>query len=233
MKIPGVFTTIKITHGQPIFLEKHQARLIAHAKQAGFQIHTTAITQKIVTWLQDHPLKDCVLKISILGEYKEPEILFATRELPQTSGSIRLISVPDNRDVSKVIKSIDRTMYEQAKQMAQAKGADDAIFEEDGYLIESTICNLFSLNKKGEIITPPIAGKGLAGVMRASIMENFPVREEPIPKTTNGPLVLTNSLRVQKASSLDGRILADGEVLLEKLKITINKAEFKYLSSRT
>ena len=88
----------------------------------------------------------------------------------------------------------------------------------ENQLIESTIANIFSLNKNGDIITPRLDGKGLKGITRKIIMQNINVFEEEISENTIGPLVLTNSLRIQKVTHLNGKELEDAEELFQKIK---------------
>src|SRR5882724_1348824 len=221
----GIFTTLKIKNGIPLFSEKHQKRLTDHGKALGFPSPPLDLEKQIVTYLTQNNLQNCSLHITV---QQNNEITFQHRELPKIKKGVKVISLPDTRDATKIYKTTNRLVNEKAKKIAEKKGTDDALFVKDQKFIESTICNIFSLNKKGEIITPPLAGKGLKGITRQLIMENIKVIEEDIPENTNGPLVLVNSLRIQKVSHINGKKLQNAEKLLQRIKKIIDLAEKSY-----
>jgi branched-subunit amino acid aminotransferase/4-amino-4-deoxychorismate lyase len=141
-----------------------------------------------------------------------------------------VITIEDQRNYLKIYKTTDRTVSDHAKKLAFEKGADDALFINDGNIIESTICNVFSINKQGEIITPLIQAKGLNGITRQLIMKHTNVIETDIKQNTNSPLVLVNALRLQKVTHLNGKKLQDGTSLMQRIQTIINSVETGYLN---
>ncbi|HEX8932224.1 MAG TPA: aminotransferase class IV, partial [Patescibacteria group bacterium] len=225
----GVFTTVKVVNGNPLFFEQHQKRLTAHAKK--LNLGSFSLNKLIIKkYLQENNLSDCALKITITKENKHTSIAMQHRLLPDPS-DIKLITVTDTRTASKTLKTTDRTINEQAKKLAVANGADDAVFVQNNKLIESTIANIFSINHQGQIITPPLECRGLKGIIRKMIMQNLDVVEEEIPENTTSPLVLTNSLRIQKVTHLNGKKLQDAEKLFQCIKKIKNSLEGKYIDN--
>lgn len=223
----GIFTTIKIRFGKPIFIDKHMDRLHFQAKQ--LQIGSIKLTlSDIQKYIDDNQLGDGALKIIINKSSNKPIIKMQSRELPESLTQVKLITVPDSRNWLKIYKTTDRSINDQARKSAVAKSADDALFTSNGNIIESTICNIFSLNSNGEIITPNLDGSGLRGIMRQVIMENSTVHEEHISQDSQKPLILVNCLRMQYATHLNGHEVADGKPLMKKLQIIIEKAEKIY-----
>jgi len=225
----GIFTTIKITNGIPLFWDKHHKRLISQAEKLNVGRPHISL-QEIQIYLKHNSLTDCALKITIT---KHKGLIFEHRQLPLILPTYKLITVRDTRNHWKIYKTTDRAVNEHAKKLAEEKDADDALFTLDDTIIESTICNVFSLNKQGKIITPPIRARGLNGITRQLIRENIKVLEADILDNTKHPLVLVNSIRVQKITHLNGKKLSDGQRLAQKLQTIITNCEKKYLSEKT
>ncbi|HVA97190.1 MAG TPA: aminotransferase class IV [Candidatus Acidoferrales bacterium] len=231
MKI-GVFTTLKITNGTPLFFEQHRERLLSQAAKLNIG-HTTITLETIQKYLINNSLKDCVLKLTVTVQNDAPNLILEQRPLPKNATANKVITVEDTRNYLKIYKTTNRTINDAAKKMAEEKDADDAIFTVNGTIIESTISNVFSVNKLGELITPPIRAKGLNGITRQLIMQNAKVIETEINKNTKGPLVLVNSLRIQKVTHLNGKKLLDGEKLLQQILSMVDKRESEYLQKFT
>ncbi len=225
----GVFTTIKVKNGIPLFWEKHHNRLISQAEKLNLG-HPTISLQRVQTFIKHNNLTDCAVKITIT---KQKGVTIEHRQLPEILPIYKLIRVIDARNYRKIYKTTDRAINEEAIKLAEEKNANDAFFTFDGNIIESTISNVFFLNKHGEISTPLIKARGLNGITRQLIMEYTNVLESDILDNTKGPLVLVNCLRIQKATHLNGKKLIDGQRLAQTLKTIIENRERKYLLEKT
>jgi branched-chain amino acid aminotransferase len=105
-----------------------------------------------------------------------------------------------------------------AKARAKAEGYDEILLvDEDGFLAEGPTSNLFVVDERGALLTPP-EKRVLLGVTRASILElaraeGLDVREEPILPTaldTAREVFLTGTTAgVLPAHSVDGRPVGD------------------------
>lgn len=219
--INGIFTTLKVQNSTPLFFDRHHQRLEHHTKALHLPLPQN-IEKKVQEFIQQEKLLTCALRIIITKE----GILFEDRPLPPSSLPLSLITVPDTRDEKdKIYKTTNRIVHDQAKKFAQQQDARDAIFVQNGFLIESTIANIFSVNTKGQLITPPIEGLGLNGITRQLIMEQTDVLEEEIPLTTTAPLVVVNCLRISNVTHVDRKKIDDGDTLLHKIKSLLIKVE--------
>ncbi|MBI5122529.1 aminodeoxychorismate synthase component I [Candidatus Roizmanbacteria bacterium] len=222
----GIFTTIKVKSSIPLFFELHKNRLAKHANKINLGSFSLSYSD-IQKYLKKNNITDCVLKITVTKKNNKTIVDMQTRTLPQ-SLPIKLITVPDTRDKNKILKTTHREINMEAMKKAQKNNANDALFVQNNNIVESTIANVFSINKKGQIITPPLENKGLKGITRTIIMQNLDIVEEEIQEDTKRPLVLTNSLRIQKATHLNGKKLQDADELIEKIKDIISKVEIDY-----
>jgi para-aminobenzoate synthetase/4-amino-4-deoxychorismate lyase len=69
-------------------------------------------------------------------------------------------------------KTTDRAAYDAALDVAWGVGADEAILvEADGNVVEATRANVW-VRRGGDLITPSLEHRGLAGVMRAEILQS-------------------------------------------------------------
>jgi branched-chain amino acid aminotransferase len=128
---------------------------------------------------------------------------------------LRLISYRALRSAADLKAKTFTTSY-LAQQAAAAAGADDALFvDELGQAHEATTANLF-LYRRDELLTPPLDGSILPGVVRGQVMrlagsDGIPVREAHIvvgDLTAADTLLLTSSVRgIVLAASIDGRAL--------------------------
>lgn len=216
----GVFTTLKIQEGKPLFLEKHLTRLLSHAHALTIPLPIN-IENYILDYLKANKIVDAALRITISAD---GQLTLDLRPLPPNL-PVSLISLPDTRDSYKIYKTTNRKVNDEAKKNAEKHGASDAIFVQKDYIIEATAANVFSEDEKGNLITPPMKGKGLQGIARQVIIEKTSVIERDIPINTNGSLVLVNSLRIQKVTTLNGNPLRDGEKLATKLSNLLSTSE--------
>lgn len=224
----GVFTTIKVKNGIPLFWEKHKQRLISHAYKVKLDAFVIT-THDVKNYLTVNNLSNCTLRIIVSTFGEKTTVTFEHRMLPQTGKIYKMTTFPDTRNYLKIYKITDRRVHEHFEKTAKENGSDGALFTFEEKIIESTIGNIFSINKLGEIITPPIHAKGLNGITRQIIMKMTNAQEVDINQNTNGPLVLVNALRVQKISHLNGKKLQDGEKLACMLQKLLEVQEEIYL----
>lgn len=231
----GIFTTLKVKNFLPLFFEKHQKRLQTHMAQLGFQPFPPnfSLYHTLLKLIQKNNLPDCAVRITILNRMKQSLSIINARDLPPTGNSVNALTVEDTRDSVKTIKTINRLENRKAEKYAAEHNADTALFVQNGNIIESTNANIFSLDEHNNLITPNVEEKGLKGIMREVLMEQTNVLEKNISKETPGPLVLTNSLRLQKIEYLDNRKLSNPEQLFQKLKALREKAEEHYIKDNS
>ena len=101
-------------------------------------------------------------------------------------------------------KTSDRSFYDEARNVAWQRGAQEALFvREDGLLTEGSITNIFVRGEDGVWLTPPAALGLLPGVLRQSLLASGEAREAElrIEDLENG-FHLGNGLRLMLAARL-------------------------------
>ena len=204
-KQQGVFTTLKVVHEIPLFLERHVKRLLTHALEMGIEPTITDIPGKIQQLLTANNILDGAVRISIL---EDNTVLFQATTLPDARKNIRAITY-ETREGLPRIKHIDRLVYLPAEENAKALDAETALFVSDGKFVESIYSNIVSMTPEGKLVTPPLAKEGLKGIMREVLLEKKVLHEAEIPFSTSQPLVLINSLRMHTVVTLNAIALPD------------------------
>jgi branched-subunit amino acid aminotransferase/4-amino-4-deoxychorismate lyase len=222
----GVFTTIKIKRAVPLFLPEHIARLRQGIAGLGLEPQDfTSLETDIEAVLEKNRVINAAIRVTVIGNTR----LIHARPIP-IAGPISVITAADTRTrQQKEFKVIDRSFLELIMEKAESTGASDVLLTDSRGLIESTVCNIFSVNEKGQIITPPVRGRGLNGISENTFMRYIPVTEEEIPIGTKGPLILTNSLRLSRITAVNGIVIADGINLLAALQSVRVQAEQEYI----
>lgn len=230
----GIFTTIKTREGIPLFLERHINRLQTSAAQLDIQSsairNSSYVRKSVYSAIAKNKLIDGAIRITVT----DGKINTQTFTIKQFSNeAIRLITIPDPRDIYKIHKLTYRIPNLLARQQAEKKGAQDALFTQNGEIIESTTANIIAYINKDTLITPPISGKGLDGITRQILMENLPIHESPIPQNTTNPLILINSIRLRVVKSIDGRKINQNSEFVNLIRQTLDKAEKNYVQKHS
>ena len=231
----GLFETILVLNGTPLWGNMHLARLESAAKELGLPFNRATIDDAIATILAGIDESHHVLRVTLtrgsaargLGanggdptlllnlDPFDPQLMFQKASLI-TCSIRRNASSPASR--LKTISYIDNVL---AAREAAARGADDALMlNTDGMASCSTIANLFLL-KDGVLITPARDQAILTGVMRqvliaAAIHIGIATEERgvsPDELFTADAVFLTNSLRfIRPVSTLDQQVLAQANL---------------------
>ena len=101
-------------------------------------------------------------------------------------------------------KTSDRSFYDESRNVAWQRGAQEALFvREDGLLTEGSITNIFVRGEDGVWLTPPASLGLLPGVLRQSLIASGEAREAElrIEDLENG-FHLGNGLRLMLAARL-------------------------------
>ncbi len=198
----GVFETIAVESGTPVFLKEHLQRMrkgleVLQITSSPFENLTE---QDILQKCKTLPFERGVLKICVSNQ----NMFFQTREnfyhveQYQTGFSVKLASVRRNETSPfTYIKSLNCGDNILTKRLIAKEGADEAIFlNTEGKLAEGAVSNIFFI--KGEKIYTPTVGSGiLPGVMRDYIIKTYSVIEKEIKLdeiAAYDEMFLTNSL---------------------------------------
>jgi len=187
----GMFETIKIINGKPIFLENHVIRIKKGLSTLQITIPDILEIEKLNTVILDLAKKNGIQKggFGRLIVWRESE----GRYMPENDNASYLIELtpyPNNLFVlSKSGKSID--IYQEIRKQtniigqykslnsqlnvlaavhARNKGVDDnLICNEDGLIIETTNSNVFIVSN-GTLYTPPLNDGCVGGTMRMNVI---------------------------------------------------------------
>ncbi|MDD5268893.1 MAG: aminodeoxychorismate lyase [Methylococcales bacterium] len=183
----GLFETIAVTSGQPVFLKRHLDRLNAGCQRLYIPFPGAELLTFEAQKLSQNSTKAVLKLILTRGSggrgYRQPEVIQTTRVL-------NLYPFPDYPDIFKEqgiiarfcdtrlglnpglagIKHLNR--LEQI--LARAEWTDPEIQEgimldRDGHVIEGTMTNLFYI-KDDALYTPSLSLAGVAGIIRDIIM---------------------------------------------------------------
>ena len=228
----GVFTTLKLQDGIPLFFEKHVDRLQRNAKQLGLEtILTKELRESITKLIERNNDANCGMRITIVNNIPTPDVIITTFPAPENSINQSVISFEDTRDMFKTIKALSRPVNDYAMKQAIKNDATDALFVNNNLLIESTYAAIISMDHEGNLITPAIDGKGLDSITIATLSEQEKIRKTDIDITTEGPMILVSCLRNRSVTSLDKRKLRDAGKLLERVEALRKRAEDAYLQA--
>jgi branched-subunit amino acid aminotransferase/4-amino-4-deoxychorismate lyase len=108
-------------------------------------------------------------------------------------------------------KRTNRPVLSQAAEAARQAGAQEALlFDAEGRLVEGARSNVVVATDRGDLLTPPLARGGVAGIARAIALERVPeLREGDIAADAlfgAAEIVVVNAVRGARAiATLDGR----------------------------
>lgn len=179
----GVFETISVEKGKPLFLSRHLERLHHSLKELGIQGGVTE--EEVMKYLSAQTGELYALKIMV----SEKNCLFTTRSNPYTPEKIAkgfqlAYSKVYRNETSPLVchKTMNYGDCILEKRRAASMGADELIFQNSrGEICEGTTTNLFFV-QNGEIYTPPVSCGLLPGVLRRFVMESFSVTERVLKK---------------------------------------------------
>lgn len=175
----GVFETIKVVDGKPLFLDKHLRRLKKSLEFFG--IERDIDEEKIYEYIKSSEEKNFALKLIV----SDKNFIVTSRpdNYREDNKKFKLIVSDVRRNsTSKVVYHKSLSYYENIMEhrRAQDRGYDSALFiNEREEVCETSFANIFFV-REGEIFTPTLSSGLLKGTMRDFILENYKVKEEVI-----------------------------------------------------
>lgn len=215
----GVFTILRTRAGRAVDGARHLERLLASAKEL------VLVTPAIAPWLDaaiaaagpgDHKVRIVVTR----GAMSEPSgrTIIVVEPLPPQPQqlSFAVIDFPLPRRVGRGHKTLAYLDHLHAKELARAAGADEAVrLDADGLVCEGSTSNIFAV-KGGTVSTPATTTGALPGIVRARVLELWPVRVQPLEVLdllAADELFATSSLRgVVPITRLGTKVLPAGPV---------------------
>lgn len=199
----GIFETIAVEKGQPLFLSWHLERMEKGLETLDISkkdFLEQAIPEKLEQYLKEHPMEHGVLKIMA----SESNFILTTRENPYTDADYKK---GFRLDISRVfrnetspftyIKSFHYGDNLLEKRKAKQNNYDETLFlNSKGQITETSASNIFFVKGK-RIYTPSVECGLLDGIVRRYMKENYDVQETIItPQEIKNfeEAFLTNSL---------------------------------------
>ena len=233
----GLYETLKLVGGTPVFFEEHVARLDLGLEELGLErpCSRAEMAAQIcrLSAAADVPDGACRVLVTAGPPNGRPGLLIQTDRRQFPARPLRVISYLGVR-VRAQLKAMTVMQSYLAQRAAKAADADDAILVDDeGRIFEGATSNMF-LVRGGGLVTPPAEGAILPGVMRAKVKELAGAHGIPVVEAfarvadlrPDDGMLLTSSVRgIVPVGSVDGRKLRVDEKLLERLRALVGKAE--------
>lgn len=228
----GLFETVAVFAGKPVWLADHLDRLEAGAKTLGLPADRSKIEAAIAETLGASPHPHGILRITLTrgagvrglaADGNAPSLLvtlsawvkgmlFAPAKLV-TSTIRRNETSPASR--LKTLSYVDNILA--AREAAAAQCDDALLLNTKGRVAATTIANVFVLSG-GRLATPPLTAGILPGIARRKLLTLTQAEERdiaPAELLLADAVFLTNSLRlVRPVHALDGRQLRHDESAL-------------------
>lgn len=215
LKGEGIFETILVKDGVPLFLDRHMRRAIKAAQASGFEIPS----EKIIT--------DAIFQVCReLDRLSRMRVLFNGNDFAIVNDDYLTWTEPARITVVEGVEGIDIKKYPyegrlQILEDARAKNFDETLcVNSQGEIAEGAVSSLiFKIDQ--EWVTPPLASKILPGVMRALFIEKTritvrKISHSEIPAIASAFLI--SSLKIaQPVKSIDDQHLEIDEVMLAQL----------------
>jgi branched-chain amino acid aminotransferase len=227
----GVFETLRVVAGRPLWLADHLARLHEGAKLLGIPVPLgdRALEAGLMSLIEGRGHPDAALRVTLSrgpsrargiwppAPEVTPTLLATLNPLPAAARPpLRLIvarSVRRNEHSPlSLIKSLNYADNILARREAAASGADDALMlNGQGRIACATVGNIF-IRFGGQWVTPPLAEGVLAGTARRRLIPLLNAAERPIDGaelTAAEAGLISNSLGLAAIREVDGRTWDD------------------------
>ncbi len=183
----GVFETVRIHDGRPVWLDRHLARLADACKQIRLPLPDKpwpAIFQKVIDKNRvDHAAIRLTLSRGARDTGDDPTVVLFHRPLPHVTPSqrrrgirltlttIRRLSPRSHPTQAKTLNYLNSLL---AKREAAERGAFDGLMATtDGYVAECSMSNIFFVRDR-TLYTPSLACGVLPGITRGVVLDMAP-----------------------------------------------------------
>ncbi|HZC69033.1 MAG TPA: D-amino-acid transaminase [Nitrospirales bacterium] len=231
----GVYELIRAYAGRPFCLTEHLDRLEQSARAVAIPVpytreRWTALVAEAISRSR-YPAAKVYIQITrgvaprdhVLASHVPPTVVITVRDLVPLdpvfyAKGVDIVTVPDLRWARCNVKSVSLLANVLAKQQAREKGAFEALFVRDGYVLEGATSNVAVVRDR-VVITPPEGPLLLSGVTRKVMLAvaqqaGVAVKEEPVTEAdlyTADELLLTGTtIEVLPVARVNGRPIGAG-----------------------
>lgn len=218
----GIFETILVAEGQPVWLGRHLARMREAASELGIGFDEGRIAGAVAAVLG--PIETASLRLTLtrgvsLGGDSNLLVTLTAIDKETQFQPVRLVTSPIRRNEtapSSRFKTLSYADSIAAARDATDRRADDALMlNTAGFVASTAIANIFLL-QSGTLVTPSLGQGILPGITRSMVLGLAPSLGLGASERPVGPnelpaadaVFITNSLRlVRPVTVLDGRPL--------------------------
>ncbi len=174
----GVFETLKVTHGNAEFLDRHLRRLHSGWIQIGssqldLELVQSGVAEVLSVNSQD--VRPARLRITVTESGDSPSVLVTLLPMHPWPDTTTCIVLPWIRNESSPLVRIKSTSYAEnvlGLKWAQERGYSEGLYlNSAGYLAEGSTTNIF-LVMEGAVVTPAESQGLLPGIIREVLLEN-------------------------------------------------------------
>jgi len=223
----GLFTTLRIFHGEAVAYERHWRRLEKDAAIIHLPMPYTAAKVRVNLHevIRANNVSEGCARIYLVynsyGHWRSDEptlpqvdLIIYTANLPQYRDPVRLGLREHGRHAGSPLAGVKTTSWLQnvwAVAEAQKEGFDEVVLlNERGEVAECTAANIFVV-KNGKILTPPLNSGCLEGVTRGILFEIAPEAGVSIAEQTLRPEDLYSADEIF-ISSTNRNLIRVGEI---------------------
>jgi len=231
----GVYELIRVYAGRLFHLAEHLDRLEQSARAVAISVpytreRWTALVAEAVSRSR-YPEAKVYIQLTrgvaprdhVLASHVPPTVVITVRALVPPdpalyASGVDVVTVPDIRWARCNVKSVSLLANVLAKQQARDRGAFEALFVRDGYVVEGTTSNVAVVRDR-VLITPPEGPLLLSGVTRKVVLTvaqqgGVAVKEEPVTEadlyTSDEVLLTGTTIEVLPVARVNGRPIGAG-----------------------
>jgi len=183
----GLFETLLVRGGEPLLWQQHLARLQQSCQRLAIPLDSHALALDLATILADKP--DGILKIIVSrgsggrGYTPPPDphttLILQLHPLPtgnelKAEQGVRVLRCHHPVSINPALAGLKHlNRLDQVMASRELQGQDEGLMcDPDGHVVEGIRSNLFVLTGQG-IVTPDLSRSGVAGIMRALLIDLF------------------------------------------------------------
>jgi len=227
----GLFETLRVRNGQPVWWDRHIDRLERGAQYLKIPLPWPGSTLGGFAnqLIKRNSMPESVLRLTLSRgsgsrgyspkDANNPTVAMTLHSLPAITKELRLATssfrIPA-KDPLAPFKTSSKLLHVLARAEAERRGADEALLlNTDGRVAEATSSNIFWLCNN-TVCTSPVSDGALAGLTRAAVFDLCQARQLPtleaglLPEQlieTDGVFTTNSVAGITPVAELDGRIL--------------------------
>lgn len=214
----GVFETIGLEQGAPIFFREHLARMTASLERLGIAAELRDLVDLARNACQgDACVGSKVLKLVVTEKNRFATVRANTYDDARRAAGFTCAFSEVRRNETSPLVAMKTLNYGDCilqKRAAAARGIDEPLFlNTKDQVAEGATSNIFAVIQ-GEVVTPPVSCGLLPGVMRNFVLRVTGAKERPLTfeeLMQADEVFLTNSLmEAMPVRSIDGQDIACG-----------------------